>query len=97
MKKHGRNSAGAASVRAPTKPEQAAASAAPQGGSEKTAPETICPEERYGMIAEAAYYRAKRRGFARGSEFDDWLAAEAEIERLLAGREETGRGPYFVQ
>lgn len=42
--------------------------------------------EKLVMVAEAAYYRAERRGFAPGAEMDDWLAAEAEIERLLAGR-----------
>lgn len=31
------------------------------------------------MIAEAAYYRAQRRGFEPGRELEDWLAAEAEI------------------
>ena len=30
-------------------------------------------------IREAAYFKAKRRGFAPGHELDDWLAAEAEI------------------
>ena len=30
-------------------------------------------------IAEAAYYRAERRGFAAGQEVEDWLAAEAEV------------------
>jgi hypothetical protein len=30
-------------------------------------------------IAEAAYFRAERRGFVPGYEFDDWLAAETEI------------------
>jgi Protein of unknown function (DUF2934) len=29
-------------------------------------------------IAERAYARAERRGFAPGRELDDWLAAEAE-------------------
>ena len=29
-------------------------------------------------IAERAYQRAERRGFAPGQELDDWLAAEAE-------------------
>ena len=32
-------------------------------------------------IAEAAYYRAERRGFAEGHEIEDWLAAESEIDR----------------
>jgi hypothetical protein len=31
------------------------------------------------MIAEAAYYRAQRRGFAPGHELEDWLQAEAEL------------------
>jgi hypothetical protein len=35
------------------------------------------------MIAEAAYLRAERRGFAPGNEHEDWLAAEAEVDRLL--------------
>lgn len=30
-------------------------------------------------IAEAAYYRAERRGFAPGHELEDWLAAQEEI------------------
>jgi hypothetical protein len=35
------------------------------------------------MIAEAAYLRAERRGFAPGHEEADWLAAEIEVDRLL--------------
>jgi hypothetical protein len=37
------------------------------------------------MIAEAAYLRAERRGFAGGSdkEREDWLMAEAEVDALL--------------
>lgn len=35
--------------------------------------------ERRQRIAEAAYYRAERRGFAAGGEDDDWLEAEQEI------------------
>lgn len=30
-------------------------------------------------IAEAAYYRAEKRGFSPGMEIDDWAAAEAEV------------------
>lgn len=36
------------------------------------------------MIAEAAYYRAERRGFDGDGDLDDWLAAESEIDRLLS-------------
>jgi hypothetical protein len=35
------------------------------------------------MVAEAAYYRAERRGFSPGAELEDWLGAEAEIDRLM--------------
>jgi hypothetical protein len=35
------------------------------------------------MIAEAAYFRAESRGFAGGSDLDDWLAAEMEIDQIL--------------
>jgi hypothetical protein len=34
-------------------------------------------------VAEAAYYRAQKRGFAPGHELEDWLAAESEIAHLL--------------
>lgn len=37
-----------------------------------------CPREQ--MIAEAAYFRAERRGFAPGNEMSDWLEAESAIE-----------------
>jgi Protein of unknown function (DUF2934) len=55
-----------------------------------TAPATlalieISEDVRRGMIAEAAYLRAERRGFTGGhdKEREDWLAAEAEVEALL--------------
>jgi hypothetical protein len=35
-------------------------------------------------IAERAYYRAEKRGFAPGYELEDWLAAEREIAMLEA-------------
>jgi hypothetical protein len=41
---------------------------------------------REARIAEAAYWRAERRGFTSGQELDDWLAAEKEID------EETSKG-----
>ena len=43
----------------------------------------VTPEERYDMVATAAYYRAECRGFAEGRDHDDWLAAEAEIDQRL--------------
>ncbi|MGE5027642.1 MAG: DUF2934 domain-containing protein [Betaproteobacteria bacterium] len=43
----------------------------------------VSPEQRYCMIAEAAYYHAERRGF-QGDPVKDWVAAEKEIEVLLS-------------
>ena len=43
--------------------------------------------ELYEMVAEAAYYRAQKRGFTPGAEAEDWLHAEAEVlERVRALR-----------
>ena len=41
---------------------------------------TPASDDRLRRIAEAAYYRAERRGFTSGSEDDDWLEAEREID-----------------
>jgi len=46
----------------------------------------VTPEERWRMIAEAAYYRAERRNFAPGRAVEDWTAAEAEVDELLRRR-----------
>ena len=37
-------------------------------------------ESREARIAEAAYWRAERRGFQPGYELEDWLSAEKEID-----------------
>jgi len=41
-------------------------------------------EQRRNYIEMAAYYIAERRGFAPGNPLEDWVQAEAEIDRLLA-------------
>jgi hypothetical protein len=38
--------------------------------------------DRHHLIATAAYYRAEHRGFTGEDPVEDWLVAEAEIERL---------------
>ena len=43
----------------------------------------IDPESRRALIAQAAFYRAERRGFEPGHEVQDWLAAEAEVDTGL--------------
>ncbi|HEY8099024.1 MAG TPA: sterol desaturase family protein [Methylobacter sp.] len=40
------------------------------------------------MIAEAAYYKAEKRGFRPGYELRDWLEAKSEIIRLVYGEEQ---------
>lgn len=41
-------------------------------------------DQRRSYIEVAAYFIAERRGFSEGHEAEDWAAAEAEIDRLLA-------------
>ncbi|MGQ0524780.1 MAG: DUF2934 domain-containing protein [Betaproteobacteria bacterium] len=45
----------------------------------------LSDDQRRRMVAEAAYYRALRRGFAAGGEVEDWLAAEREINQHFRG------------
>lgn len=45
----------------------------------------ITADELKKLIAEAAYYRAKQRGFEPGFELQDWVEAEAEV-KLRVGR-----------
>jgi hypothetical protein len=42
------------------------------------------------MIRRAAYLRSLNRGFQPGKELEDWLAAEREVEDLIA----CGAAPY---
>jgi hypothetical protein len=46
----------------------------------------IDPDLRYRMISDIAYRRYVERGYADGSDVDDWLQAEAEVDHLLANR-----------
>lgn len=50
---------------------------------------TVSADARRGMIAESAYLRAERRGFAPGGEDEDWIAAEAEVDQLLKADQRT--------
>lgn len=54
---------------------------APEAGA--TPPPAVTAEERRRIVAEMAYFRAERRGFRGGDPLEDWLAAEAEVERML--------------
>jgi hypothetical protein len=50
----------------------------------RPAPAVPTPHEREQRVRTAAYFRAERRGFMPGNEWDDWLAAEAEVGSLPA-------------
>ncbi|MEW6165241.1 MAG: DUF2934 domain-containing protein [Pseudomonadota bacterium] len=43
----------------------------------------VSPDQRRYYVEVAAYYIAERRGFNGGSQLEDWVQAEAEIDRLL--------------
>jgi len=50
-----------------------------------TAPHAaISAEQRAHYVSVAAFYIAERRGFTLGNPEQDWLQAEAEIDRLIA-------------
>jgi hypothetical protein len=38
------------------------------------------------LILEAAYFRAKQRGFTPGYELEDWIEAEAEVMNRIGTR-----------
>ena len=59
------------------------ASRSAQKKSRPVPPALIDQDLRRELIAQAAYYRAERRGFEPGHEADDWLAAEGEVDAAL--------------
>jgi len=46
----------------------------------------VTGEERRRMIECVAYFRAESRGFMGGNPMQDWLEAEVEVDRELAGK-----------
>lgn len=68
----------------------AAKSTAAKSGSKttrarKTTASPVTAEQRYDMIAEAAYLIAESHGFDSSRSLDDWLEAEAQIDAKLIG------------
>lgn len=49
-------------------------------------PATQAPDDMRRQIEEAAYYRAKQRGFEPGHELEDWVQAESEVMRRNGSR-----------
>ena len=71
--------------RAPRKARAAAKTPAPTFG------QFVGPEQRAALIAEAAFFRAEKRGFSPGHEVEDWLAAESEVDAKLMHAVESGQ------
>lgn len=81
------------SVRTAESPKPAPDKIAPQQRTEAGKPaapssappirSNVSEDARRAMVAQAAYLRAERRGFAPGGELEDWMAAEAEVDALL--------------
>jgi Protein of unknown function (DUF2934) len=79
-------SASSAQTKSPSKPRAPRAKkAAASKVSTVSLSIEISEDVRRGMIAQAAYLRAERRGFSGGheKEREDWIAAEAEVDGLL--------------
>jgi Protein of unknown function (DUF2934) len=76
------------SVETPASAENRARTTQPKGtrarGTPAASRASVLAEDRRAMIAQAAYLRAERRGFDPGHETEDWLAAEEEVDALLA-------------
>jgi len=69
-----------AEQRRPDAPRKDSGQARPRGPERAAKRDDVDPDERRRRIAEAAYYRAERRGFAAGYEDADWLDAEKELD-----------------
>lgn len=54
------------------------------GSSKAKADTQLSAEQRQHYIEVAAYHIAEKNEFNCGGDLDNWLAAEAEIDRLLA-------------
>lgn len=80
-----------AKPRTTAKPAATGEAAAPATRSRSKSAEAVktavqlSPEDRNRCVAEAAYFIAERRGFPGGTESEDWLQAEAQIDAMLAG------------
>jgi hypothetical protein len=66
-----------------TKKKAASAKKATAKTTSKPASLEITPEERWKMVAIAAYHRAEKRNFEPGHELHDWTESEKEIDKFL--------------
>lgn len=43
----------------------------------------VSPRERYEMVATMAFYRAEKRNFEPGHDYQDWLECEVIVDKML--------------
>jgi hypothetical protein len=67
-------------------PRKTTKTATPQPDSQAEARASAAPDDIRRLIAEAAYYKAKERGFQPGHELEDWVQAESEVMRRVERR-----------
>lgn len=72
-----------AAAKTAAKPAAAKKPAASAAKPKKAAVPVLSNEQRRYYVEVAAYYIAERRGFHGSGALDDWIQAEAEIDRLL--------------
>jgi hypothetical protein len=80
----------AAPPKAPVKKAAVTAPTRKPSAPSKVKSPRVSNEQRSAFVEVAAYYIAERHGFTGGREAEDWLAAEAEIDRLLKEGKLTG-------
>jgi len=79
------------------KPRAPATKGAAKGGREKAASagaaagEPVSAEQRWRMVADAAYYIAEKRGFVGGDPAADWYQAEQQVDAALRSVDKSGK------
>jgi hypothetical protein len=53
--------------------------------------DALDPDLRHRLISETAFHHLQERGFADGSEVEDWAQAEAEVDHTLINPREPSK------
>ena len=85
-KQTGTTKKSATKTKAPRAQKAATRATARSKSTKLSTPVEVTPEERWRMIAVAAYHRAEQRRFTPDRVLDDWLEAEKEVDMLLGGQ-----------
>jgi hypothetical protein len=85
-KQTGTTKKSATKTKAPRAQKAATRATARSKTTKLSTPVEVTPEERWRIIAVAAYHKAEQRGFTPDRVLDDWLEAEKEVDMLLGGQ-----------